>query len=301
LYNQHPNKNISRGDRLKRKILVSIVLVSLLVTLGASHIVMGADYYTLGGKLVGSNAATYYTIKGVKVQPSAIWSNGTGSKITGKATYATNIIRYDGGKMYYQPYKWTSFCFPFGSGNQDEQKPPVEQPKPEEKPPVEQPKPEEKPPVEQPKPEEKPPVEQPKPEEKPPVEQPKPGGSYQLSADEQKLIQLVNQERTKAGLKPLAIDYELARVARIKSQDMESNNYFSHDSPTYGSPFQMMKNFGIKYTAAGENIAKTSSVDRAHTGLMNSEGHRANILNPNFTHIGVGISGYYYTQMFIRK
>jgi uncharacterized YkwD family protein len=277
---------------------------------------MGANFYTLDGKLIGSNTNTYnkyYTIKGEKVQPLINWSNGTGAGKAVKVTFATNIARYDGQKTcFQQPYKWISFCIPFKQGNQDtqkppveqpkpEEKPPVEQPKPEEKPPVEQPKPEEKPPVEQPKPEEKPPVEQPKPEEKPPVEQPKPGGNYQLSADEQKLIQLVNQERTKAGLKPLAIDYELARVARIKSQDMEANNYFSHDSPTYGSPFQMMKDFGIKFTAAGENIAKTSSVERAHTGLMNSEGHRANILNPNFTHIGVGISGYYYTQMFIRK
>ncbi|MDD3297646.1 MAG: CAP domain-containing protein, partial [Firmicutes bacterium] len=90
-------------------------------------------------------------------------------------------------------------------------------------------------------------------------------------------------------------------VARIKSEDMRTNNYFSHTSPTYGSPFQMMKDFGITYRSAAENIAKTSSVDRAHTGFMNSEGHRKNILTPGFTHIGVGISGNYYTEMFISK
>jgi len=126
--------------------------------------------------------------------------------------------------------------------------------------------------------------------------------SYQLSASEQKMIDLVNQERAKAGVAPLKVDLELCRVARIKSQDMKDNNYFSHTSPTYGSPFEMMKSFGISYRTAGENIAKHSSVEGAHTGLMNSEGHRKNILNPNFTHIGIGIvDNRYYTQMFIGK
>ena len=123
-----------------------------------------------------------------------------------------------------------------------------------------------------------------------------------MSASEQKMIDLVNQERAKAGVAPLKVDLELCRVARIKSQDMKDNNYFSHTSPTYGSPFEMMKSFGISYRTAGENIAKHSSVEGAHTGLMNSEGHRKNILNPNFTHIGIGIvDNRYYTQMFIGK
>ena len=141
-----------------------------------------------------------------------------------------------------------------------------------------------------------PPVQQEQP--KPEPEQP---GANKLTADEQKLINLINSERTKAGLNALAVDYELSGVARIKSEDMRTNNYFSHTSPTYGSPFQMMKDFGITYRSAAENIAKTSSVDRAHTGFMNSEGHRKNILTPGFTHIGVGISGNYYTEMFISK
>lgn len=129
-----------------------------------------------------------------------------------------------------------------------------------------------------------------------------PSTGYQLSADEQKMVNLVNAERQKAGVAPLKVDLELARVARIKSQDMRDNNYFSHTSPTYGSPFEMMKSFGITYRTAGENIAKHSSVESAHNGLMNSEGHRANILNPNFTHIGIGIvDGRYYTQMFIGR
>lgn len=125
---------------------------------------------------------------------------------------------------------------------------------------------------------------------------------YQLSASEQKMVDLVNQERAKAGVAPLKVDPELSRVARIKSQDMRDNNYFSHTSPTYGSPFDMMKSFGISYRTAGENIAKHSSVESAHAGLMNSDGHIKNILNPNFTHIGIGIvDGRYYTQMFIGR
>ncbi len=116
------------------------------------------------------------------------------------------------------------------------------------------------------------------------------------------MIQLVNQERQKAGVSPLTIDPELSRVARIKSQDMKDNGYFSHTSPTYGSPFDMMKSFGITYRTAGENIALNSSVEGAHTSLMNSEGHRENIMNSSFTHIGIGIvDGRYYTQMFIGK
>ncbi len=127
-----------------------------------------------------------------------------------------------------------------------------------------------------------------------------------LSEMEQQMVDLVNSERSKNGLSPLTVDLELARVAEIKSQDMAENNYFSHNSPTYGSPFDMMKDFGIDYLAAGENLAGNSSVEGAHTGLMNSSGHRKNILKPEFTHIGIGIRpsdkyGYLFTQMFISK
>lgn len=125
---------------------------------------------------------------------------------------------------------------------------------------------------------------------------------YQPSAEEMELIRLTNVERGKAGLSALAVDYNLSRVARIKSEDMMNNGYFAHTSPTYGSPFKMMNDFGISYRAAGENIAKTSSVQGAINGWMNSEGHRANILNSNFTHIGIGIAGgRYYTQMFVGR
>ena len=97
-------------------------------------------------------------------------------------------------------------------------------------------------------------------------------------------------------------NWELSRVARYKSQDMKDKKYFSHTSPTYGSPFDMMKSFGISYKTAGENIAYGYSTPEAVVkGWMNSEGHRKNILNPSFTQIGVGYvaSGNYWTQMFI--
>jgi uncharacterized YkwD family protein len=133
-----------------------------------------------------------------------------------------------------------------------------------------------------------------------------PQTTNKLSGQEQQMVDLVNRERTKNGLAALTVDSEVARVAGIKSQDMVDKNYFSHNSPTYGSPFDMMKNFGIAYLAAGENLAGNSSVERAHEALMNSTGHRQNILSPDFTHIGIGVRpsekyGYIYTQMFISK
>lgn len=121
---------------------------------------------------------------------------------------------------------------------------------------------------------------------------------------ESEVVRLVNEIRVKNGLNKLTEDWELSRVARYKSQDMKDNNYFSHTSPVYGSPFEMMKNFGISYRSAAENIAKGQSTPQAVVNAwMNSSGHRANILNASYTHIGVGYvkSGNYWTQMFIRK
>ncbi|MBE7013558.1 MAG: SafA/ExsA family spore coat assembly protein [Ruminococcaceae bacterium] len=125
-----------------------------------------------------------------------------------------------------------------------------------------------------------------------------------VSDYEAEVIRLVNEERKKEGLSPLAHNWELSRVARYKSQDMKDKKYFSHQSPTYGSPFEMMKAFGISYRSAGENIAKGQRTPQAvFNSWMNSSGHRANILNANYTHIGVGYvkDGNYWTQMFIRK
>lgn len=123
-----------------------------------------------------------------------------------------------------------------------------------------------------------------------------------VRAYEQEVIRLVNVERAKAGLKALTEDWELSRVARYKSQDMHDLRYFSHTSPTYGSPFDMMKAFGIRYRTAGENIAMGYRTPAAVVqGWMNSPGHRANILNASYTKIGVGYvaSGNYWTQLFI--
>ena len=123
-----------------------------------------------------------------------------------------------------------------------------------------------------------------------------------VRAYEQEVIRLVNVERAKAGLKALTEDWELSRVAHYKSQDMHDLRYFSHTSPTYGSPFDMMKAFGIRYRTAGENIAMGYRTPAAVVqGWMNSPGHRANILNASYTKIGVGYvaSGNYWTQHFI--
>lgn len=125
-----------------------------------------------------------------------------------------------------------------------------------------------------------------------------------VSAYEKEVVRLVNEERAKAGVRPLTEDWELSRVARYKSQDMRDNNYFSHTSPVYGSPFDMIKNFGITYRSAGENIARGQINPQAVVkAWMNSSGHRKNILNASYTKIGVGYvaDGRYWTQMFIRQ
>ena len=119
------------------------------------------------------------------------------------------------------------------------------------------------------------------------------------------MLAQVNQQRRQAGLSELKLSQGLTKVADIKAKDMRDNGYFSHTSPTYGSPFDMMKEFGINYTIAGENIAKgQKSVETVMADWMNSEGHRANILNKNFTHLGVGYctdasGNTYWIKMFI--
>jgi len=127
-----------------------------------------------------------------------------------------------------------------------------------------------------------------------------------LSADEQLTLDLINKERAKAGLEPLKIDMELQKVARLKAQDMVEKNYFSHQSPTYGSPFDMMRQFNVSFRTAGENIAGNRTVEGAVQAWMNSEGHRKNILNANFNYTGIGVVespqyGKMFVQMFIGK
>lgn len=130
--------------------------------------------------------------------------------------------------------------------------------------------------------------------------------SVTVKTQENEVIRLVNVQRTKAGLQPLTQNWQLSRVARYKSQDMIDKGYFSHTSPTYGSPFRMMESFGIRYSAAGENIAMgQQSPSEVMNAWMNSPGHRNNIMSPSFTQIGVGLAKdkngrMYWTQMFIK-
>lgn len=120
------------------------------------------------------------------------------------------------------------------------------------------------------------------------------------------ILDLVNVERKKAGVSPLTLSTEVSSVAQVKSDDMAKNGYFDHTSPTYGSPFTMLTDFGVSYRTAGENIAKgQQSAQAVMTAWMNSSGHKANILNPNFKQLGVGYSANngspVWVQMFIAK
>lgn len=181
-----------------------------------------------------------------------------------------------------------------------ETNPEVPETNPEEKPDVPETTPEVKPEVPEVKPEVpevEPEVPEVEPEQKPETEVPSSVHSY-----EAKVVELVNAERAKNGLSPLTLDAELCQKARVKSQDMAENNYFSHTSPTYGSPFDMMKKLGITYRSAGENIAMGYATPEAVVrAWMNSEGHRANILSEKYTRLGVGYvaNGNYWTQWFV--
>ncbi|WP_394184177.1 CAP domain-containing protein [Metabacillus halosaccharovorans] len=137
--------------------------------------------------------------------------------------------------------------------------------------------------------------------EAPKKDEPQAQGVSQVA---QQVIDLTNAERKKNGLPALKADTQLSGVAQKKSEDMQQNNYFSHTSPTYGSPFDMMRDFGVTYKTAGENIAQGQrSAQEVVQAWMNSEGHRKNILSKDFTHIGIGYdsNGHHWTQMFIGK
>ena len=127
------------------------------------------------------------------------------------------------------------------------------------------------------------------------------------STQAEQVLQLVNNERAKQGLNPLKMSEQLRSIAYLKSKDMAENHYFDHNSPTYGSPFHMLQDFGVHYSSAGENIAAGQRTpEEVMQSWMNSSGHRANILNKNFTTIGVGYYeggsyGTYWTQEFIQE
>jgi len=124
-------------------------------------------------------------------------------------------------------------------------------------------------------------------------------------AFEYQIIAMVNRERAKAGLRPLAPDDRLSKIARLKSGDMLVHNYCGHESPVYGGPFDMLADFGINYRRAGENVAKGYGTPEAvMTGWMESPGHRNNILGPDYEKIGVGVAKdsfgtVFWTQLFI--
>ncbi len=135
-----------------------------------------------------------------------------------------------------------------------------------------------------------------------------PGHDYTtqtLSAQEQKMLNLLNFDRKNNGLAALTHDPELSRIARIKSQDMRDKGYFAHESPTYGDVRAMLRTFGYEYRGASENIAHHANVDKAQAAFLSSPGHRANILSKVWTKVGVGIvfdrDGFIYaTQIFAR-
>lgn len=122
------------------------------------------------------------------------------------------------------------------------------------------------------------------------------------SAMQTEMLGYINTARAEAGVEPLALDKALCDGATLKSQDMVTNNYYSHTSPTYGSPSDMMHSLGITYGWAGENIDQDVSVKASHNAYMNSSGHRANILRSNFKKVGLGfVQGnpfLYVTQWF---
>ncbi len=144
-----------------------------------------------------------------------------------------------------------------------------------------------------------------KPSESNSTNDPERSSETQISKAEM-ILKLVNQERAKAGVPALTLSQKLTDIANTKAKDMADKNYFSHDSPTYGSPFDMLKHFGVSYTYAGENIAAgQKSAQEVMQSWMNSSGHKANILNKNYTQLGVGYyeGGQYGTewvQLFIR-
>lgn len=156
----------------------------------------------------------------------------------------------------------------------------------------------------------------PKPEPQPepqPVPQPEPAPTPEkevtfMNEFQTKVVSLVNAERAKYGLKPMIAKEDLTKVAQVKAQDMYQSRYFSHTSPNYGSPFDMLRKFGISYSAAGENIAMGQKTpEQVMQDWLNSPGHRANILNANYNEIGVGVYqsyygyGYIWVQEFTRR
>ncbi|MFD1020782.1 CAP domain-containing protein [Thalassobacillus hwangdonensis] len=249
----------------------------------------------------GATAANAQSDSGQQAQPSAKVFYKVQSNFGAGSFSEEDINKFVNSFLKDYQIDWKQFQTPQAPQQQPKQEAPA-------KPKVEQPK--EEAPKEQPAeqkaeapaaPAQPAPQQQEAPAEKPAAEQ---NQNSQLNEFEQQVVELTNQKRQENGLQPLKVDTELSKVAREKSRDMAQNGYFSHNSPTYGSPFDMMKQFGIDYRTAGENIAKGQrSPQEVVNAWMNSEGHRKNILSSDFTHIGVGYveNGNVWTQQFIGK
>ncbi len=276
--------------KLKNKIIISALAVTLLsssAVSAAGYNYSNANYNTNYNNYSNSNVykVTYDYSNYENPTYDYNWNGNKSPSIqetpivAGYPVFTWNVVN---NTSWNRPNKWT--------------------PTPEVKP---EPKPEAQIPVKPEKPQEdivKPAPEQNtvKPIETPEVQAPSISGMSQIETE---VVRLVNIERQKEGLSPLTTSSEFSNVARKKSEDMAVKGYFSHTSPTYGSPFDMMKTFGIKYNTAGENIAKGQiSAESVMRAWMNSSGHRANIMNPSFNKIGVGMyeknGTKYWTQMF---
>ncbi|QUI21273.1 SH3 domain-containing protein [Vallitalea pronyensis] len=141
-----------------------------------------------------------------------------------------------------------------------------------------------------------------------PIETPSKPDPYAgpLTAEEALMVNLINTERKKAGLPAYEVNMELMRVARIKAEELSAKQYFSHESPVYGSPFKMLQDFSIHYTAASENIAGNQTIEAAHNALMNSPSHKTNIISTDYNYVGIGIMddpryGKVFVQMYIQN
>lgn len=138
------------------------------------------------------------------------------------------------------------------------------------------------------------------------TQDPSTGGSSAAGAEVQEVLRLVNEQRAQNGLAALTLSDKLCELATLKAEDMVANGYFDHTSPTYGSPFEMMRQFGVTFSSAAENIAYGQRTpEQVMTAWMNSSGHRANILGQSYTEIGIGIATdsngrLYWVQMFRR-
>ena len=127
-----------------------------------------------------------------------------------------------------------------------------------------------------------------------------------LTEEEQEVLNLINKNREERGIKTLKTYSKLQQIAKLKAVDIVTNNYFSHNSPTLGTPFEMLKSYGIDYKISGENLAGNINSERAVNAWMNSSGHKANILNSSFNYTGIGVVnsskyGKIFVQMFIGK